>query len=338
MQEDESLRVYLSRVIREIVRSPPRVLIFTHRQADPDALCAAFGLANVLSLLAGREIQSKIIVPQGASTLGETVCKELGINFETVKDTKELPECDLIFVVDTGDSQLLQPFADLISSNKALKIQIDHHSGTTETFAHFTRSFVNSNSTSTCEIVAMAFSDFEFPKRVSQALITGLMFDSQHFGIATTSTLEAALILLRAGAEIDVARKILRRKPDRSEVLARVKSAQRLQFEEIGKYIVLKTEVSSFHASVARMLVEIGADVGIAYGKSDGEARVSIRSTQSFFKETGIDFAEEVKKVAVPSQIFGGGHPTAASMSGGDSPKDLASALVEGIRNSLLNN
>jgi nanoRNase/pAp phosphatase (c-di-AMP/oligoRNAs hydrolase) len=338
MQEDESLRAYLSRVLGEVPRNSPKVLIFTHRQADPDALCAAYGVANALSLLAGKEIESKIIVPQGASTLGEAICTQLGIKYETLKDPKELPECDLIFVVDTGDFQLLQPFADLIRSSQALKIQIDHHSGTTESNAHFTRSFVKSNSTSTCEIVALAFSDLGFSKRVSQALITGLMFDSQHFGIATASTLEAALILLQGGAEIDEARRLLRRKPDRSEILARVKSAQRLQFEEIGKYLVLKAEVSSFHASVARMLVEIGADVGIAYGKSDGEARVSVRSTQSFFKETGIDFAQEVKEVAISTQTVGGGHPTAASMSGGDSPMDLANALVERVRSNLPNN
>ena len=58
------------------------------------------------------------------------------------------------------------------------------------------------------------------------------------------------------------------------------------------------------------------------------EARVSVRSTQTFFKETGIDLAEQVKKISDALGIQGGGHPTAASLSGEGIPLELAKRLL----------
>ena len=160
----------------------------------------------------------------------------------------------------------MEPFSEQIMKSDARKILIDHHSSSQieGSWSGFDIVLVNRNATSTCEIIALGFPGEPLSTETARKLLTGLMFDSQHLGIATASTLEAALILVRAGAEIDWARKTLRSKPNRSELLARIKSAQRLQYEEVGKFLILKTEVSSFHASVARMLLDVGADVGIA--------------------------------------------------------------------------
>jgi nanoRNase/pAp phosphatase (c-di-AMP/oligoRNAs hydrolase) len=334
--KSDSLREIFSQELSRIPdKKTARILVFTHRQADPDALCAASGL---LALIAkshpGVRIESSIVVPQGASSLGQTVCNQLGIEFTSAIENSTVQSCDLILVVDTGDPHLLEPFSEQIMKSSARKILIDHHSSSQieGNWTEFDGVLVDRNSTSTCEIVALGFSGETISIEIARKLLTGLMFDSQHLGIATASTLEAALILVRAGAEIDSAKKALRNKPNRSELLARVKSAQRLQYEVIGKFLILKTEVSSFHASVARMLLDIGGDVGIAYGESDQEARVSVRSTQTFFKETGIDLAVQVKKISNSLGIMGGGHPTAASLSGKGEPVELAKKIVEDIK------
>ncbi|MHB1868292.1 MAG: DHH family phosphoesterase [Nitrososphaerales archaeon] len=334
-----SLRELFSRELSRVdEEQTAKILVFTHRQADPDALCAASGLCQLLvDAFPKRTLDIQIIVPQAASLLGQSVCSQLGIKFVTEMENDRINDCNLIVIVDTGDPHLLEPYSAQIMNSTARKILVDHHSTSksSDNWRGLDGSCVERGATSTCEIVARGFAETRFSKELALTLLTGLMFDSQHLGIATASTLEAALILVKAGAEIDAAKGALHNKPDRSELLARVKSAQRLQYEQIGKFLILKTEVSSFHASVARMLLMIGADVGVAYGESDGEARVSVRSSQSFFKETGIDLAEEAKKISDFLGIAGGGHPTAASLSGKAVPVELANKLIQDLKLTL---
>ena len=315
-----------------------RVLLVTHRQADPDALCAAAGLSLILkTAFPSSRMDSKIIAPQAASALGVVVCSALKIDFLTEVSHELIQNADLIVVVDTGDPALLQPYEQEIFASGATKILIDHHKFTAmkDDWDDF-RLAVDPEATSTCEIVCLSFPSSTLNKEIATILLTGIMYDSQHLGIANSMTLRAALRLSESGAEIYRVKNILRNKPDRSELIARIKSAQRLQFAEIGDRFVLKSEVSSFHASVARMLLEIGADVGIAFGDSDGEARVSARSTQSFFRETQIDLARVVKEVCEEFGLDGGGHSTAASLSGKSDPNLLANRFIERIKSVLL--
>ena len=337
--QSDSLRELFSRELSRIDKEQTaKILVFTHRQADPDALCAASAICQLLAdAFPRRTLDFQIIAPQAASLLGQSVCSQLGIKFVTDLENDSISNCNLIVIVDTGDPHLLEPYSAQIMNSKARKILVDHHS-TSQSSSNWTGldgSYVERGATSTCEIIARGFAEAKFSKELALTLLTGLMFDSQHLGIATASTLEAALTLVKAGAEIDAAKGALHNKPDRSELLARVKSAQRLQYEQVGKYLLLKTQVSSFHASVARMLLMIGADIGMAYGESDGEARVSIRSSQSFFKKTGIDLAEEAKNISDSLGFVGGGHPTAASLSGKAVPVELANKFIQGLKFAL---
>ena len=314
------------------------ILIFVHRQGDPDALCAAAGIADIVtSLFPEYGIEPVIVVPQSVSSLGQTVSSQLNIKFVTEVEGSVIHNAELIVIVDTGNPHLLEPYYDQIRSSHGRKLLIDHHSGSEQlsSWEWVDSSLIDSHATSTCEIVALGFEGSSFSKKVAQTLLTGLMFDSQHLGIATRQTLEAALVLVTAGAEIEIAKRALRNKPDRSEILARVKSAQRLQFVEAGRYVFLRTEVSSFQASVARMLLEVGGDVGVAYGESNDEARVSVRSTQNFCKETGVNLSTIVKKICDDLGLIGGGHPTAASISGNGAPAQIASKLLDEISRAL---
>jgi bifunctional oligoribonuclease and PAP phosphatase NrnA len=311
-------------------------ILFVHRQADPDALCAAAGLSSLLrASFPEYNLDFKIIAPQGASSLGENVCARMGVKFEETIQKEELDKSDLIVALDTGEKRLLDPYSGWITDSSARKILVDHHRPDNPSFSDFDEKIVESEATSTCEIIVSGFPASALDQKTAQILMIGLLFDSQHLGIATVATLEAALKLVRAGAEIDSAKKALRSTPDRSELLARIKSAQRLKYEEVSGHFFLRTEVSSFHAAIARMLIEIGADVGVAYGETDEEARVSIRSTQSFHKETGIDLSEAANRVASARNIQGGGHSTAASLSGKLNAEALANELIGLLKGKL---
>ncbi|MFI5421404.1 MAG: bifunctional oligoribonuclease/PAP phosphatase NrnA [Nitrososphaerales archaeon] len=316
-----------------------KIAIFAHRQADPDAVCAAAGLTLLLQrAFPERNLKARIVAPQGVSVLGEKVCSTFHLRVEDGIEPAALMDEDLIVAVDSGDIHLLEPYADPIARSPAKKILIDHHivspvEGTSKGFDH---AIIDSHSTSTCEIIARGFPPNIFIKEIARILLTGLMFDSQHLGLANERTLEAALTLVRAGADISDSKRILRYKPDRSELLARLKAAQRLQFEECNGYLIVRSEVSSFQASVARMLVEIGADVAIAYGENGEETRMSARSSQIFYRQSGIDLALEIRKAAGHFMIEGGGHSTASSISGKVDSNVLAEYFVNSIKGMLL--
>ena len=315
-------------------------LIFTHRQADPDALCAAYAISEAISKAVAdsnsRCIEtSKIVAPQGANLLGTSLCAKLGIDFVDSIMPEEVSKADLIVAVDVGELGLLEPYTSSISTSVARKFLIDHHGSNRDDQLSEWRNFetiIDENATSTCEIVAQRFPADYLSQKIAKALLAGLLFDSQHLGIATESTLKSALKLVRGGARIDEAKDLLRSRPERSEVIARIKSAQRLKFEEAGRFFIMQSEVSSFQAAVARMLLDLGGDVGIAYGDHEGEARISMRSSQHFFRETKIDLGELLSSLAKESGLIGGGHSTAASISGKTKASELAAQIIKKLK------
>ncbi|HKW04848.1 MAG TPA: DHH family phosphoesterase [Nitrososphaerales archaeon] len=326
-------------IAKNLVRTR-NALIFTHRQADPDALCAAFAISEYLNGISEKDVSGppqsiKIVAPQGANLLGNSVCQKLGFSFTETVSEENVSNADLIIAVDVGEPELLEPYLGSIVMNQGQKILIDHHGSNANSNASTWKGFqliVDEKATSTCEIVTRELPLENLSEKVAPALLTGLMFDSQHLGLATESTLLATLKLVRAGARIEHAKEVLRSRAERSEVIARIKSAQRLRFEQIGKYFLLQSEVSSFQAAVARMLVDIGGDVGMAYGDHEREARVSLRSTQLFFRETKIDLGQLVSREAQGLGIIGGGHSTAASISGKTNLSNLVSSIIAKVK------
>ena len=340
----DSLKDLLTRELSEHGRKKINALIFSHRQGDPDAICAASALAGLLKIwssigfVAPFSIDNTIIAPQGLSLLGERVCKGLSIEFVDKIQEEQILFADLIFVVDVSEQGLLEPFRDSINKSSARKFLIDHHSRNVDvqdSWKGFDVAITRETATSTCEIIALEAPIDDLNREIAQTLLVGLLFDSQHLGIAKESTLEAALALVRKGAEVESARELLKSRPDRSEIIARIKSAQRLQHIELGNYQIIKTEVSSYHASVARMLVEIGGDVGMAYGEVDEEARMSVRSSNQFYRRTNVDIGSLLNDLASLKGLTGGGHPTAASISGAIKSTELADAFLVRLRDCL---
>jgi nanoRNase/pAp phosphatase (c-di-AMP/oligoRNAs hydrolase) len=352
----KSILRYLSRLKQSALSNQGfNALLFTHRQADPDALCSAYSISSFL--LSGNESNSgsaasksqptcKIIVPQGASSLGTSVCKSLSIAFQEEVSEQEIEDANLIMLLDVGSPKLVEPYLGRISKSRAVKLLLDHHSSTfsgqddenhkSSSFEFLDRIFVDQGATSTCEILALEYPKQLLDLRTSLVLLVGLLFDSQHLGIATSSTLEAALKLVKiGGARIDEAKELLRSRPDRSEIIARFKSAQRLHFEQVGNYLIAQSEVSSFQASAARMLIDLGADVGVAYGEQGKEGRVSVRSSQKFFRETSLDLGSLLGNLSKELILTGGGHSTAASISGEKRATEIAQKVVLAIKSHI---
>src|SRR5579864_755896 len=136
-------------------------LIFTHRQADPDALCAAFAVSEYLSSVSEKDVSGvpisiKIVAPHGANLLGNSVCQKLGFSFTETVSNESVSIADLIIAVDVGEPELLEPYLRSIVMNQGQKILIDHHGSNANSNESIWKGFqliVDEKATSTCEIV-----------------------------------------------------------------------------------------------------------------------------------------------------------------------------------------
>ena len=97
---------------------------------------------------------------------------------------------------------------------------------------------------------------------------------------------------------------MLRGEPDYGEVVARLKGAQRLEIIRIGPWVMARSRVGSFHAPVARGLLNLGADIAIATGRTEGETRCSLRSSARFFDATKIHLGTKVAAVVLFAAKF----------------------------------
>ena len=288
-----------------------RAAVVCHRNADADSYLSAFAIARLIESLAPK-CEVIIGTPGGMTTLTQ----KLSARFKHAAAVKEDGDFDLYVAVDVGDEELLGEWKEKMASSAGVKVLVDHHPARATRL--YDRAVVDDAATSAAEV---AFGIYEGAgakpdAESAQALLEALLFDSSHLAIASPSGLRVAVKLMDMGADLALARKELRSEPDYGEVLAKLKGAQRLSINKAGDWVVASSRIGSFQAHVARALVYLGADLAVVGGESDGETRVSLRSTQRFLDRTGVNLGTQVaEEMAFRLGGHGGGHPTAASFS-----------------------
>ena len=288
-----------------------RAAVVCHRNADADAYLSAYALTRLLGAVApGCTVD--IATPGGMTLLTQ----KLGRRFPHSTVEKSGEEYELYVAVDVGDEELLNDWKEKMQKAKGVRVLVDHHP--LRDNGMYDRVIVDEGATSAAEVVFSIFQELEVEvdADTAQALLEAIMFDSSHLAIASPQGLRAVVKLMDAGADVAVARKELRSEPDYGEVLAKLKGAQRLKIYSGGDWVVATSTVGSFQAHVARALVYLGADLAMVGGESDGETRVSMRSTQRFLDGTNIQLGTHVaEELSKRLGGHGGGHATAASFS-----------------------
>jgi nanoRNase/pAp phosphatase (c-di-AMP/oligoRNAs hydrolase) len=289
-----------------------RVAVVCHRNADVDAYLSAYALSALLRQLAPRA-EVDIVTPEKMTLPARRLARIFP--HRVVDESGGGASYELFVAVDVGHTELLGSWLGKMRESGAIKVLVDHHPIQRTTL--YDRTIVDREATSAAEVVYAIYRDLRVPmkRRVAQALLTALLFDSQHLAIAGESALRAVVGLIEDGANLEKARRMLRGEPDYGEVIARLKGAQRLEIIRIGPWVMARSRVGSFHAPVARGLLNLGADIAIATGRTEGETRSSLRSSARFFEGTKIHLGTKVAAV-VGSEGggYGGGHPTAASL------------------------
>lgn len=301
----------------------------THRLADVDAYCSAYATAKLLKSLTRTSV--RVVLPEGLNTIAEKVGKKFPLDTDNNPD---FAKADLIAVVDTNNPLLLSQFAQEIAKSKAKKVLIDHHPLTKNSRKLADLMFVDTKASSASEIVYRLYktSKVAINKKVAQVLLVGIMADSQHLLLASAKTMESVNDLCKLGASLEVARKVLMQERETSERIARLKAAQRLSFYSVNNFIVAFSRVGSFHASAARALLDLGADLGVVVGGDEKESKASLRATQKFYDESTLHLGTDI---AGKLSEAGGGHPTAASLTRNVGEDELEKMLVSAIEAKL---
>ena len=90
-----------------------------------------------------------------------------------------------------------------------------------------------------------------------------------------------------------------------------------MQIHEINGWTVVTAKIGSFQASVARGFINLGADIAILAGNEKKQLKVSMRSIDKFYKETGIHLGRDISlALSYEFNGSGSGHPTAAGFNG----------------------
>ena len=180
LNEEDLLRV------SEILRAHESWCIFTHRNADGDAVGSAAALYSA-GLALGKKI--KWYSPD----------ENLPANFSYLENFDKHITCnEFVFDQDAGEKNMLYIFLDCSAYDRSVKgfapeknfnaLNIDHHMNN----GFYARvNCVDSAASSACEILFRIFKvgDWEITRGISESLYTGIVTDTGGFSFSNTSPL-----------------------------------------------------------------------------------------------------------------------------------------------------
>ncbi len=314
--------------LRKLLSNVQTPLILGHQNADPDAVCAMIAFARLYKTINPRGTPS--LVADDISRLSNQILENFTPDVEILRTSKETH--DFHVLIDTNSRFQLGPELQDVLTNPKKTLVIDHHELNPEIETIAKHQILDTEKSSTCEIMVDVYQDseIEIDNNTANLLLTGMIFDTRRFFYANSITLSAAIKLINAGADYELCVRSLLIRPDRSERIARLKAASRVKVHLVGDWIVAISKINAFEASACRGLIELGADVALVGGSPKKNiVRLSSRSTRDFYENTGINLGTDVmESIGVIIDGEGGGHANAAGANG---KKDLDKALSKSL-------
>jgi phosphoesterase RecJ-like protein len=323
--------------ITNILKKTRKIAILTHANSDPDAICSAFALTQLLKKI---NPKTKIIIgaPEGTNKISEKIIKKFRLNIES---EPSLDDVDLIFTVDTNNLKQLGKISNKIEKSKKLIIIIDHHYPHPSMEKLSKLKFCDKYSPSTCEIIYEFYNHLKIKptKKVAKILIIGILCETRHLRLATSKTIMIISDLIIHGIEIEKLRDILEIKMDQSERLARLRAAQRIKISSLAGWIIVSTNVGSHHASAARALAFLGADLAIVGSSDKDRLKISLRSKEEFYQKSRFHLGRDLAKpLGDYVNGTGGGHSLAAGVTGFGNVDDALKKASEILKTTISKN
>ncbi len=324
-------------VLLEFLKDHGKIAIFTHSLADLDAAASA----AALSITAARLGSSAFVVtPGGATRAARELLSHLSV--KPLEDFGSLPKVDAAVLVDANSPARAGDLEEYLRSHGIPLLIVDHHPAADVQGA---LRLVDEGASSTSEIIARELiRESTLDPLAACALSIGILADTRGLGAATCGTLELYSRLCETCGEdrLDKLRVATRTPVDSSEVLARFRGLQRTRLVIIGGWLVAISTSGSHQSSVAQALVQVGADLGLAIGRGEGEkglgAEGSMKARSTFVEATGIHLGKLAEELAEELGGTGGGHPTVASFRVGKGSGTATDALLRLLSKSLNSN
>jgi len=323
--------------LKSLLKKVNRISILCHQNADPDAIGAAIALKDALE---AKGHQVSLVAPEGISLPSERILESAGLPhlFQ-----REIPQSDVLFMVDTSTIQQLgSATKDILLRSDVPIVVIDHHAPHPETLKFVKMALIDDQARSASEVMHSLLTqlDLKISERAAFILLCGIVFDTKHLMLADRQTLLTVLDLMDRGADLRRCVSLLQIPMSESERIARLKAARRMETTRVGPWTIAVTEVGSYHASVARALVALGADLAIAGGQKKDEIRISLRCSKEFAEASKIHLGRDVAMVVGKAfEGMGGGHAQAAGVNAyghiGDALK-MSKSIVVKLLNSRL--
>ena len=226
---------------------------------------------------------------------------------------------EVIVVLDANNSEQLGRFGVEVKKSKSPVVIVDHHKPPTEKEFPVALEIVDDKSRSTCGIVYRLYEEagVKVDEELAKALFLGIAFDTQLFRYADAETFLITSELVRSGLKPEEALDLFTSSMENPERIARIKASKRAKTLMLDGWLIAISHVSSYQASAARALVNLGYHLSIVCGERSGRVQVSLRCTREFHEKTGIDLASDLAEpLGRLLNGAGGGHSTSAGVNG----------------------
>lgn len=321
-----------------------KIIISTHHLVDIDGLVSCFTLKIFLNqYLKNNEI---CIYFSELSKSAKNFLKNFSAKFPvfnlSYKKKFHGSKAEILLILDTNN--LDQIMLDDDSNINLLKIPyifIDHHyfkeKSDNKNLNITSLNIIFEDYSSTAEIILQLFETYNIPLNnpLKILFISAILIDSGFFKHGDNNTIQNVGKLLCEDIQFQDIRALLKNDIDISEKIAKIKGLQRLELIREGKYLIGITNVSSFGAAVASMLITIGFDVSIVISKESKFSRINTRARKKICEETGLNLAKILEQISEKYEGNGGGHDGAASLTIDNESDYNITELVENIKKYL---
>lgn len=300
-----------------------RVCFICHHNADPDSFLSAYALLRLRE--EKKSAPSIILAPAGVSKITRILYSNIGCSAKIENSPDVIRNCDCACLVDISTLEQIPEDVriSLLENPEIDLLMIDHHEPHPETTSYTKLALLDPEAKATAILVYNLFKETrtKILPDVADSLLAAILYDTRRLMNADPRTFRIIADLIEKGGRYKSIISWLSKKVSLSERIAKLKAAMRMQLYEIdiknSRLLIALSNVSSYEASAARALIDLGADLAIVIGVKKGRIRICSRATSKFYEVTEIHLGKDLM-MPLGKQLegAGGGHTLAASANG----------------------
>lgn len=320
----------IAHALRALMNQSSRVFIMGHKNPDMDCFGAALGVSRIAKTV-GKD--TYIVFGNYDDSMADMVqdARDTG-DYEFVSEERAVSlykENSLVVVVDTHRPGLVESM-DLVEMTEKLVV-IDHHRRAEDLLPHQVLSYMEPYASSASELVAevvqYACEKKSLSKVEADALLAGIMLDTNRFAVkAGVRTFEAASWLRRNGADLQTVRRYFQANAENFRIRAACVANAKIIDDHIAMSIHEGRNVNSqiVNSQVADELLTIkGIEASFVAGQDqNGETVVSARSLGS------------INVQRIMEKFGGGGHLNTAGCRVSQTPEEILAEIEEFFKTS----